>query len=407
MKADKLYIALVGLPARGKSTIANRLKDNLQKDSIKVRIFNNGDLRRRLTDRSSSDPEFYAPTNTEGSTLREHIAMINIGRAKDYLAGKGQVAVLDATHASKQRRNKLSRLLDDHPVLFVECINEDQTILEASVLRKITLPEFSHLSRDAAIESFNRRITYYQTIYSPLDDERNFVILDSLHNKIIKEEISDTIPFYDRIRDFLVTDTVKNLFLVRHGETYFNLENRIGGDSELTENGWNQARAIAGYFSNVRIPFIFISTKKRTKETAIPVQAAQKDCETIAMKEFDEIDSGICECMSYQEIREKFPRIYGARKKDKYHYIYPDGEGYVTMKNRIYTGIKKALYLSGTSDRIMIIGHRAVNRMILAHFLYRRQEDVPYIYVPQDKYYHIVATQDKKLLQMKPFMSTR
>jgi predicted kinase len=129
MKADKLYIALVGLPARGKSTIANRLKDNLQKDSIKVRIFNNGDLRRRLTDRSSSDPEFYAPTNTEGSTLREHIAMINIGRAKDYLAGKGQVAVLDATHASKQRRNKLSRLLDDHPVLFVECINEDQTIL--------------------------------------------------------------------------------------------------------------------------------------------------------------------------------------------------------------------------------------------------------------------------------------
>jgi hypothetical protein len=29
--------------------------------------------------------------------------------------------------------------------------------------------------------------------------------------------------------------------------------------------------------------------------------------------------------------------------------------------------------------------------MILSHFLYRREEDVPYIYVPQDKFYHIVA----------------
>jgi broad specificity phosphatase PhoE/predicted kinase len=404
MKKDKLYIALVGLPARGKSTIANRLRDNLRKDNTRVRIFNNGDLRRRLTDRSSSDPEFYAPSNTKGSALREHIAVINIGRAKAYLSKEGQVAVLDATHVSKQRRNKLSRLLDDHPVLFIECINEDKAILEASVLRKIMLPEFNHLSREAAIESFNRRINYYQTIYSPLDDERNFVILNSLHNKIIKEEISDTIPFYDRIRDFLVTDTVKNLFLVRHGETYFNLENRIGGDSELTENGWSQARAIAAYFANVKIPFIFTSTKKRTKQTAVPVQAAQKNCEMIALKEFDEIDSGTCERMSYEEIREKFPMVYGARKRDKYNYIYPGGEGYATMKNRIYTGIKKALYLSGTSDRIMIIGHRAVNRMILAHFLYRRKEDVPYIYVPQDKYYHIVATQDKKLLQLKPFM---
>ena len=41
--------------------------------------------------------------------------------------------------------------------------------------------------------------------------------------------------------------------------------------------------------------------------------------------------------------------------------------------------------------------------MILSHFLYRREEDVPYIYVPQDKFYHIVATQTKKLFQLKSF----
>jgi hypothetical protein len=51
----------------------------------------------------------------------------------------------------------------------------------------------------------------------------------------------------------------------------------------------------------------------------------------------------------------------------------------------------------------MIIGHQAVNRMILSHFLYRRESDVPYIYVPQDRFYHITARQDKKLFELKPF----
>jgi len=97
------------------------------------------------------------------------------------------------------------------------------------------------------------------------------------------------------------------------------------------------------------------------------------------------------------------PEIYRARKENKYGYVYPGGEGYASMKERIDKGIKKALYLSGASGNIMIIGHRAVNRMILSHFLYRREEDVPYIYIPQDKYYHIVATQNKKLFQLKAF----
>jgi hypothetical protein len=42
--------------------------------------------------------------------------------------------------------------------------------------------------------------------------------------------------------------------------------------------------------------------------------------------------------------------------------------------------------------------------MILAFFLYRRKEDVPYIYVPQDKYYHIIATHHKKLFELVRFM---
>jgi len=80
-----------------------------------------------------------------------------------------------------------------------------------------------------------KRVDYYRMIYIPLKVERNYIRIDSLTNMIIEEKHSDAIPFYDRLRDYLVTDEVKNLFLIRHTETEYNIESRIGGDSPLNK----------------------------------------------------------------------------------------------------------------------------------------------------------------------------
>jgi len=403
MKESKLYVAMVGLPARGKSTIANRLKDNLTADSVRTRVFNNGELRRKMIPGNTSYSGFYDPNRKEEAATREKIALVNMERARNFLKARGNVAILDATNTILERRNRILHQLKDHPVLFIECINDDQEILEASIMRKITKPEFSHLTREEAYQSFTERISYYVPGYVPLKREKNFIKLDSLNNKIIQEEVRDDLPYYDRIRDFLVTDMVKTLYLIRHGETYFNLEDRIGGDSDLTEKGRLQAGALAEFFKKKKIPLIFTSQKRRTFQTAEPIREKQGNCTIIRLSEFNEINSGLCECMSYEEIKAKMPHVYLARRKDKYNYVYPEGEGYVTMRERIERGLKKAFYLSDTSSDIMIIGHRAANRMILSHFLFRRMEDVPYIYVPQDKFYLISAMQNKKLFQLKRY----
>lgn len=403
MKSKKLYIVMVGLPARGKSTIATNLKESLTHESVKTRIFNNGNLRRKMIRGNTSYARFFDPSNRDGVAIREKIAFINMERAQRFLNGAGNVAILDASNISRDRRESIQLRLNDHPILFIECVNNDEEILSASILRKIDLAEFGHLTKEDAIRSFRERISYYQSIEEPLERERNYIRLDSLHNRVMAEELSDSIPYYEQIRDFLVTNTVRNLYLIRHGETYYNLEDRIGGDSDLTRKGLAQARALADYFKKRRIPLIFTSQKKRTQQTATPIKEVQEDCTIIPLAEFNEINSGICECMSYEEIRTQMPHVYTERKKDKYNYVYPEGEGYVTMQERINRGIKKALYLSNPRDNIMIIGHRAVNRMILSHFMFRRDEDVPFIYIPQDKYYYISTTQNKKQFQLKRF----
>ncbi len=396
----KLYIAMVGLPATGKSTIAGKIREILSKDKIKVKIFNNGNLRRSSGYKNTHRPDFYDPGNLSAVRLREEFAMTNIMRAKRYLSGKGNIAVLDATNVSQKRRQRICSILQDHPVLFIECINEDEELLDASIQTKAGHPELRKLGKKRAIKVFKERISYYKSIYSKLSQERNRLRLDSLNKRIISGRCSDNIPFYERLRDIIVTDTIENLYLIRHGETHFNVQDRIGGDSSLTDKGISQAKRLGKAFSSKSIPFIFTSTKKRTIQTAEQIKRRQKSCRLIQLSEFDEIDAGRCEGLTYEEIRKSLPHIYHSRRSDKYNYIYPEGEGYVSMQKRVTRGIKKAIYLSNNAPKIMIVGHQAINRMILSHFLYRRKSDVPFIYIPQDKYYHIVNTYDKKLFRL-------
>ncbi len=403
VKDEKLYIVMVGLPSQGKSTIAYRLQDIFKKNDIPTMIYNNGELRRKYAPVETWMSDFYSPRNTEAVGLRKQFAIMNIHRAKSYLRNKGQVAILDATNVSRSRRELIEEQLRDHPVLYIECINNDEDIVDLSIRHKIRAREFASMSTEMAVKEFKKRIDYYREIYNQLHFERNYIRMDSLHNRIIDEQIEDQLPLYSRIRDCLVTDVVKSLFLIRHTESMFNIEDRIGGDPDLTAKGRSQAQALGRFFRKKKIAYIFTSEKRRTIQTAQPIKELQQDCTIVPLREFNEIDAGICEGMTYDEIQRLKPDIHSARKANKYNYSYPGGEGYASMKERIKIGIKKAFFLNQRPDNIMIIGHRAVNRMILSHFLYRREDDVPYIYVPQNKFYHIVATQDRKVFELKRY----
>ncbi|TVM16027.1 6-phosphofructokinase [Oceanidesulfovibrio indonesiensis] len=418
--AEKLYIAMVGLPAMGKSVIAYKLQDNLRNMGVAAKVFNNGEVRRRLFPENTSHAEFYNPDNAALVALREDIALINMYDAKDFLNEEGgSIAILDATNISAPRRRKIIAHLSDHPILFVECRNPDPDLYAASVARKTKLSEFAHLSTEEALASFEARIRHYRSIYCPLDSDgsgtdgcppgekrpEEYVIVDSLNHRIIKEHLTKEPPYYSLLRDLLVSDWVKGLCLVRHGETEFNRESRIGGNPRLTDKGIQQARSLAARFRDKHISCVVTSTLRRTREMADILLEGRPEVERHALREFDEINAGECDSMTYDEVRRLRPGIWESRKTDKYHAPYPGGESYASMKDRVERGVKKALYLSGNAENLVIIGHQAVNRMILSHFLFRREEDVPYVFIPQDRYFHIVSTQSRKLVELLPFQS--
>ena len=63
---------------------------------------------------------------------------------------------------------------------------------------------------------------------------------------------------------------MKTIFLIRHGESTSDVEDRYGGDYDdhLTEKGRSQAREIAQNLNGTGIENFFVSPKLRAKETA-------------------------------------------------------------------------------------------------------------------------------------------
>ena len=398
----KLYVAMVGLPARGKSTLAKRICSGLEQQGIRSALFNNGALRRSLFGAESASPDFFDPFNAKAVEQRTLLALRNMERARQWLAHEGDVAIIDATHGTVAQRQGLERVLNDHPMLFVECVNEDPVLLDASIRRKTRLPEFANMSEAEALASFRKRLGYYESVYTPVKTERCWMRVDAVDSRIQAEAPCNDLPYYAAIRDIVVSHWVQHLYLVRHGQTEYNLEGRLGGDPLLTPKGQEQARKLADHFRRVHLPCIFTSTKRRSALTAEPLLAERPDCVTMGMPEFDEIDAGMCEGMRYEDIRTGMPLEYAARAANKYSYVYPRGESYAMLKQRVARGLRRALFIAGEGT-LMIVGHQAINRTILSLFLFQRPDDVPYTFIPQNQYYHITITQRKKLFEMIRF----
>ena len=81
-------------------------------------------------------------------------------------------------------------------------------------------------------------------------------------------------------------------------------------------------------------------------------------------KALNEIDAGICEGMTYEEIQDKYPRDFALRDQDKFHYRYPSGESYQDLVARLEPVIMEL----ERQENVMVICHQAVMRCLLAYF---------------------------------------
>ena len=156
----------------------------------------------------------------------------------------------------------------------------------------------------------------------------------------------------------------------------YNVEGKIGGDSDLSPRGWEYAKALPELIKkNIgEGPLeVWTSTLQRTQQTASHLPFEKK-----TWKSLDELDAGVCDGMTYEEIEELYPEDYESRDDDKFNYRYRGGESYRDVVVRLEPVIMEL----ERQENILIIGHQAILRCLYAYFLALPQEELPYIKIP-------------------------
>jgi broad specificity phosphatase PhoE len=113
---------------------------------------------------------------------------------------------------------------------------------------------------------------------------------------------------------------------------------------------------------------------QRTVATAVPLETHAQ-----ALRPRDEIDAGICDGLTYAEIKARMPDEFAARAANKFRYRYPRGESYADVIQRLEPVIVE---LEGLRSPVLIIGHQAVLRALYGYLTGKPQDECPYIQIP-------------------------
>jgi len=254
----------------------------------------------------------------------------------------------------------------------------------------------------------------------------------------IKMNVSDKITAY-RTQGYLSSQIVfflmnlhlqpRTIWLTRHGQSEYNLEDKIGGNPHLTQRGLTYAKRLAEWFQKSEFPRftaeceqrrlheigknntnhsslndasshqnsaahssppspqkieIWTSTLKRTIETVQFFEAAHQELPAL-----NEINAGICEGMTYDEIKVSMPDVHAARNADKLGYRYPQGESYLDVIQRLKPLICE---LERQRESIVVIAHQAIIRTILGYFISSPIDQLPYLEIPLDTVFRLTPT---------------
>jgi len=158
------------------------------------------------------------------------------------------------------------------------------------------------------------------------------------------------------------------LFVVRHGETDFNVMGRYAGSTDipLNETGISQAENLSRKLKeeDVRFDVVISSPLLRARQTAEIV------CSAIGLPfnvvdQFAERDVGVFEGLTQEEAEREYPEEFKSRCTRTVDYAPPNGETIRQFDKRVTDGIKY-LCCHYPDKNVLLICHgftaRAINR---------------------------------------------
>ncbi|KAI9276018.1 6-phosphofructo-2-kinase-domain-containing protein [Sporodiniella umbellata] len=376
----RIACVMVGLPARGKTYIAYKICRYLNWLGIKTEIFCVGNYRRKIAG-LHPPPDFFDIKNKDGVEKRQEAAKIALKDMIDWYSKEdGIAAIFDATNSTKADRAWINEELtkSNIQVLFIESICDVHNIIMSNIKDvKLSSPDYENLDPEVATQDYIDRIDRYEAYYETMTEkELTYMKLINMGSQYIINTIRGYLE--SKIVYYLMNlhTRPKRIWFSRHGESLFNLEDRIGGDAGLSPRGEQYALKLPELVKkNIgdRPLTVWTSTMARTIQTARHLDFPKKQ-----WKALDELDTGVCDGMTYDEIAEKYPEDFARRDEDKFNYRYRGGESYRDLVARLEPVIMDL----ERHENILIISHQATIRCMYSYFMGLTHEELPYARIP-------------------------
>jgi broad specificity phosphatase PhoE len=144
-----------------------------------------------------------------------------------------------------------------------------------------------------------------------------------------------------------------HFYYVRHGETVFNVWNRMQGscDSPLTEKGIYQAHQTADALRNISFSQIFTSSSERARNTAAII-AAGRNIVPVAMRGLKEVDFGDFEAV----VRDSWiDEINRRHETEDWQDV--GGESGQQVRTRILRTLSKIISRTKDGSNVLLVSH--------------------------------------------------
>jgi probable phosphoglycerate mutase len=161
-------------------------------------------------------------------------------------------------------------------------------------------------------------------------------------------------------------DPAACLYLLRHGETEFNVEGRLQGqrDSPLTARGRAQARAHGALLRTL------IAAPEAWRVVASPLgramATARLACAELGLAEtaietdprLKELAYGDWEGLTWAEAEALYPDHWAARERDRWGFVVPGGESLAMV------AVRARAFLSEVNGKTIVVSHGGTGRIL-------------------------------------------
>ncbi len=164
---------------------------------------------------------------------------------------------------------------------------------------------------------------------------------------------------------------IKEIFLVRHGETDFNRKGIIQGrgvNMPINEKGRAQAKSFYRFYKNEGFEKVFYSSLIRTRQSIQHFLDDGLNSESTAL--IDEMDWGIYEGKENSDaLKLIFQQYLKSWKNKEYELGAPEGETPLELQSRLKAFIKQLE--QSNEQKILVCTHGRAMRVLLCSFLNR------------------------------------